>query len=234
MLFSKSRFTEDIEIIINNTEITRVSETKLLGVWIDEKLNWKHHISYVKTKVSRGLFMLNRAKHVLNHDAMLILYNTLVLPHLTYCREIWGNTYTSNLQGVVTLQKRIVRLIHGAAYNAHTNMLFYGSKILKFHDLVQLSMAVVMHKAYNSTLPPNIQNLFSIKLQNESKMTTRQTNKFIQPRPRTTLKSMCISIRGVKLWNSLDSEIINTNKSLHRFKKAVKQHYLNRYNNMAQ
>ena len=65
-------------------------------------------------------------------------------------------------------------------------------------------------------------------------MTTRQTNKFIQPRSRTTLKRMSISIRGVKLWNSLDSEIINTNKSLHRFKKAVKQHYLNRYNNMAQ
>ena len=105
-------------------------------------------------------------------------------------------------------------------------MLFHGSKILKFHDLVQLNMAVVMHKAHN------IQNLFSIKLQNESKMTTRQTNKFIQPRARTTLKSMSISIRGVKFWNSLDSEFINANRSLHQFKKAVKKHYLNSYINL--
>ena len=110
-------------------------------------------------------------------------------------------------------------------------MLFHGSKILKFHDLVQLNMAVVMHKAHNSTLPPNIQKLFSIKLQNEEKMTTRQTNKFIQPRSRTTLKSMSVSIRGVKFWNSLDSEIIILNRSLHQFKKAVKKHYLNRYIN---
>ena len=34
----------DVDIKIHNDKITRVSETKFLGVWIDEKLNWEKNM----------------------------------------------------------------------------------------------------------------------------------------------------------------------------------------------
>ena len=156
MVFSNSRKIENLEIKINNTAIDRVNSTKFLGVLIDENLNWKEHIKSVRAKLSKGMFMLNRVKYVLQYDAMLMLYNSIVLPHLTYCCELWGNTYKTSLHHIVILQKKIMRIVHGAKFREHTNMLFYKAKSLKFNDLVELNMAKIMHKAYYSTLPENM------------------------------------------------------------------------------
>ena len=229
MIFSNAKKVEELQVKINNTAITRVNATKFLGVFIDEKLNWKEHIKFVKAKLSKSMFMLNRAKHVLQYDAMLMLYNCIVLPHLTYCCELWGNTYMTNLQGIVIIQKKIMRIVHGASYTAHTNMLFYKAKNLKFSDLVETNMAVIMHKAYYKKLPQNVQNFFSLNLKKEEERVTRQLNKFKLPKIRTTLKGMCISTRGVNFWNSLDPKIIENNVLLHKFKRALKKMYLDKY-----
>ena len=34
-----------------------------------------------------------------------LLYNSLFLPHIMYCLEIWGNNFNNNLQCISTLQK---------------------------------------------------------------------------------------------------------------------------------
>ncbi len=44
ILFGNRKLHSDLDIKIHNDKITRVSETKFLGVWIDEKLNWKRHV----------------------------------------------------------------------------------------------------------------------------------------------------------------------------------------------
>ena len=106
MVFSNSSKVENLEIKMNNTAIARVSSTKFLGALIDERLNWKEQIKSVRAKLSKSMFMLNRVKFTLQYDAMIMLYNSIVLPHLTYCCELWGNTYKSNLQDIVILQKK--------------------------------------------------------------------------------------------------------------------------------
>ena len=86
---------------MNNSIITRVCATKFLGVIIDDKLTWKDHIkklSLVRSKLSKTVGILYRIRHLLNRSALFILYCSLFLPYLTYCAEIWGNTYKSNTQ----------------------------------------------------------------------------------------------------------------------------------------
>ena len=48
MFFGKRKVTVDISIKINNEVINIVSVTKFVGVMIDDKLTWKHHIDLVK------------------------------------------------------------------------------------------------------------------------------------------------------------------------------------------
>ena len=131
----------------------RVNVTKFLGVLIDDKLTWKDHIELVKSKISKSVFLLSRAKHVLNYSALLTLYNSIVLPYFTYCCELWGCTYKSRLKSLEILQKKVIRIIHAAKYREHTKPLFYESKILKLNELVDLSIAIIMFKAYNMLLP---------------------------------------------------------------------------------
>ena len=35
------------EMKLNNIAIERVSKFKFLGIWLDEYLNWNHHISHI-------------------------------------------------------------------------------------------------------------------------------------------------------------------------------------------
>ena len=86
-----------------------------------------------------------------------------------------------------------------------------------------------MYKAYHSALPNNLQRIFTKVMDTDIKVTTRQTNKFKQPKCRTTMRSMCISIRGIKLWNSLDDKTIKGSRSLYGFKICVKQQLLKNY-----
>ena len=77
-----------------------------------------------------------------------------------YCVEIWGNTHAANLQCLVLLQNKIVRLICGAQRLDHTSNLFYDLRNLKLPDMVKLKTAEITYKAYNNSLPNNIQNLY--------------------------------------------------------------------------
>ena len=79
--------------------------------------------------------------------------------YLTYCAEIWGNTYKSNTQCIFLLQKKIVRIVYGANFRDHTDVIFQDLNFLKFYDLVKLKICEVMYRAFNKTLPVNLNNI---------------------------------------------------------------------------
>ena len=74
----------EITLSINNTNIERVNEIKFLGIMLDENLTWKSHINYVKNKVSKSLFILNKSKYILPRAANVILLNDTALFQLLY------------------------------------------------------------------------------------------------------------------------------------------------------
>ena len=155
-----------------------------------------------------------KASKLINYEGMFTLYCSLFLPYLTYCCEIWGNTYTTNVNCLYVIQKKLVRIIHHEGRLAHTNCLFQQMHSLKFHDLVKYRTAIVMFKLYYGKLPTLLQSRF---MRSENIHNTRSKNTFIVRYSRTNLKAMCISVCGVKLWNALPVNIKET-RSLYTFK----------------
>ena len=92
---------ELINVSIDEFILTRVCSTKLLGVQIDEGLNWKEHIKLVSSKLIKVSGIIFRAKRVLNYDSLYTLYYSLFLPYINYCSEIWGNTYKTKLNYII-------------------------------------------------------------------------------------------------------------------------------------
>ena len=78
---------------------------------------------------------------------------------MSYCAEIWGNTYRTNVLPVFIKQKRLLRIVCRGKRFDHTTPLFYKMHALKLFDLIKLKTAVVMFKAYNNMLPVNLQKL---------------------------------------------------------------------------
>ena len=105
MIFSNCSIRENINIRINNRVMDGVHVTKFLGVLVDEKLNWKKHITLVCSKLSKSIGVIHKASRLLNTPALYALYCTLFLPYLNYCAEVWGNTYKSNILPLIMKQK---------------------------------------------------------------------------------------------------------------------------------
>lgn len=225
--FGTRKYNLPIQITVDNTIIERVQKNVFLGVVVDEKLCWKPHISHVRIKVAKCIGVMKRCSLVLNPNALFILYHSFIMAYLNYGLEVWGNCYKTNLLPLVTLQKRAIRVAHNVRYDHHTNPLFLNSSNLKLYDLVDLKIAQIMFKASKKSLPANIQALFQDRdAHHEYKL--RGTNQLYQPKVRTTLKSMCISVKGVLLWNSLPEEI-KMCKNLVQFKKTFKGQVLSNY-----
>ena len=75
MLFTPKRFSRAMDaLLIDGKRIMEVSETKFLGVIIDNKLNWKPHIRHVCTKVAKGIGIILKARKVFNHETLSTLY----------------------------------------------------------------------------------------------------------------------------------------------------------------
>lgn len=140
-----------------------VNELKFLGVIIVHKISWKSHINYIKSKISKTLAIMSKTKYILDSKALNILYQSLIVPYMTYCVEIWGNTNKTIVKPIVILQKRAIRIINKTDYYHPTNKLFINSNLLKFNDLVEFNIAKIMFKVINNIVPDCVQNLFQMR-----------------------------------------------------------------------
>ena len=116
MIFSNRGRDTGASINIDGIEINRVRETKFLGVILDENLCWKSHIHYTKAKILKTIALLHKVKDSLDNRALYILYNTMIVPYLTYCIEVWGHACKMYTQSIFMLQKRAIRIINRKQY----------------------------------------------------------------------------------------------------------------------
>ena len=61
-----------LDLVLGQNIIKCVKETKFLGVIINDKLSWDAHIKYLNSKLKREIGKLNRMKHVIPNDSLLI------------------------------------------------------------------------------------------------------------------------------------------------------------------
>ena len=117
---------------LDNNILTKVENTQFLGVLINCNLNSKDHISYIISQISKKLAIINKVKYKLPQSSLIMLHYALILPHLNYCNTVWGITNMTNLDRLLKVQKRAIRIITGSKFRAPTNPL-----CIKLHKLSQ-------------------------------------------------------------------------------------------------
>ena len=78
---SKRCYDNTFQILIEGNSLGQVSNTKFLGVYIDEDLNWKYHTQQISLKASKSIGVLNRVKNILSPDLLQMLYYTIIQPY---------------------------------------------------------------------------------------------------------------------------------------------------------
>ena len=111
MVFSNTKVKSDnAELKIEGETISEVSKTKFLGVIIDNRLNWQHHINYISCKVAKGIGIILKIRKVLDNESLRSLYYAFIYPYMMYCNHVWENACSFYLNKLIILQKKLFAL----------------------------------------------------------------------------------------------------------------------------
>ena len=140
-------------------------------------MDWSNHISYINSKIAKGVGIICRAKNYFATKALIQLYNACILPYLIYCVEVWGNALSIHLTPLLKLQNKILRIITYTYNYVNKDELYYKTGILPFKILVKHRIGLLMHKLANGNAPKPLQNLYKCN-KNVHHHFIRQTNQF--------------------------------------------------------
>ena len=98
-------------INIDQKEIKAVSKVKLLGIEIDDKLNFNHHINSICKFASNQLNTLIRLTHLLGFEERKVLVSIFVMSNFSYCSLVWNFCSAQSLNKIENLQKRALRFL---------------------------------------------------------------------------------------------------------------------------
>ena len=85
-----------MKIDVMNNDIENHSQMKLLGVTIDEHLNFSRHTGEVCKNASRKVGVFVRLRKMLTTSAKLKIFISFILPQITYCHTAWHFYWASD------------------------------------------------------------------------------------------------------------------------------------------
>ena len=134
-----------IEITLSgNKTICRVTTNhnmpavKYLGVFFDPNLNFKHHITSLKNKLSKALYALRTVKNTLNKKSLLLIYNSIFHCHLLYAIQIWSCSKSGPINELFKLQKKQSELYQDLLITRTLNPSLKNSKFFLCLTLLSL------------------------------------------------------------------------------------------------
>lgn len=219
-------------IKINNTIIHESDFVKFLGVYIDKSFSWKEHISRKCSQISKIVGTLSRLKNILPNKVLVTIYNSLILPCISYGAVAWGNTDPKQTKRLNILQKRAVRIIDRQKYNSHTSPILKKLKLLTAKDIFQLEYCKIFAKFCLGELPPYLTEQLMRTERTESSYNMRHTSNILPPLTRNKQQEQVISFRIASAWNSLPESIKSfrsTPTTIKTFCKHFKDYKINNY-----
>ena len=149
-----------LHLTYNNDVLNSVENEKVLGVRIDNNLSWSIHIYFIAKKISSNLWLLSKLKDYLSTEHRVQFYKTYIQPHVDYCSTIWGGTSQYNLNRIIRLQKRAVKIIVNYQYDNIANSMD-ELKILNKYEQIFLRKAKFMFKISKSVLSLYLNQMFT-------------------------------------------------------------------------
>ena len=217
--FSKKRAAANHPVIsFNGSEITVSEAKKHLGLTLDSKLTFGHHLEEKILKANKGIGLINRLRKFLPRESLLTVYKTFVRPHLDYGDVIYdwpGNaTFVQKLESV---QYSSCLAITGCFRGTSREKLYSELGLESLADRRLSRRLLLFYKIINGFVPAYLSEY--LPPQNIALRNVRRPLIFtVRGRTERYLNSFfpyCMS-----RWNSLDSRIRNL-PSISKFKSAI-------------
>ena len=106
----------EVKFIIGSEQIQAVPSVDILGITIDDQLNFNLHIDNICQKSANQLKALIRLKRFLGNEERKVLINSFVLSNFNYCPLVWMLTNAKSVHKIEAIQKRALRKVPTKVY----------------------------------------------------------------------------------------------------------------------
>ena len=218
----------NVSLKVNDSTISRVDVVKFLGVYIDQNLTFDKHAKYVCSKLSKNLYMMRSVKNILSKSSLKLLYYSYIHSCMVYGLNIWGPLIAkSNLKRIRTIQKKALRTITHAKFNASTNAICKSLSILLVDELIEMELTNVSYRFVNKSLPKSVMQLFQANSYHHAYLTRQRDNPRIE-KHKTAIFNKSFLCKAPSFWASLPQSNKTKNKK-GVFKSCLKKHLLKKY-----
>ena len=101
----------NIEVKIGKEKTKSTSSVKLLGVHINDKLNFDHHINKLCKYAGNQLNAPTRLKSFLGLKERVLLVNSFIYSNFDYFPLVWMFPHKKSLNEISSLRKRALRFL---------------------------------------------------------------------------------------------------------------------------
>ena len=209
----------------NEHVIKRVSTTRYLGIFIDEKLNWQEHISYIHKSLLIYYGIFNRIKFFVNKDVVRQLYFAFVFSRIKYGIEVYGSCSQEQLLRIQVVQSGLLKLLLKVDRRTNTDYLHRYVRLLKVCDIYKQQLLCFVTNVIHKRVPENFHNYFTYRTTAHNIRNQGLVIEF----GRTNYGYLTVRNVGARLWNSLSRDIIEKLSQLN-FRKHISSYYIDTYN----
>ena len=200
----------------NRNTIKRFESEKDLGVFIDEKLNFRDHITKKVNIANRNLGIIFRSFTYMDKEMFLNLYKSMVRPHIEYATQVWSPQYKKDKITLENVQRRATRLVKSIKHLSYSERLkTLGLPTLEYRreraDMIQV------YKILHDIDKADREKLFQMAAYTS---TRGHPLKLFKKRCRLNLRKNYFSQRVIDQWNRLPTNLV-TAPSLNAFKSRL-------------
>ena len=198
------------EYYLNDVRLEHSLDEKDLGVFIDNRLKFDTHITTKINKANGILGAIRRAFSYLDKKTMLLLYTSLVRPHLEYANPIWSPRFIKDKTMIENVQRRATKMIPEIKDLTYEERL----KALNLPTLAYRRIRgdmIETYKILNSKYDDKVSKFLPLHRENVTypERVRGHSKKLYQREYKLGIRKNTFSYRIVPPWNSLPERLVS-------------------------
>ena len=178
---------------------------KHLGLTLDKKLNFNHHLNEKISKAMKGIGLIKILYHYLPRKSLLTIYRSYVRSHLDYCDVIYDQPHNATFsRNIESVQYNAALAITGTIKGTSRDRLYQELGLESLKDRRRFRRLVYFFNIVHHYCPKYLSDLLPDK---QRSFNPQRAQLFIETFSHTEYSSNSFFPFCIKEWNKLDPRL---------------------------
>ena len=144
---------------LGNNTIDWTTSKRLLGVYVDNKMNWSDHVANVAKSFASKLSLLRRMQF-LPRKQLEDFSIKVILPSVTYGLVVWGSCNKKHFSNLEKLHARAGRIVYGLSWDTGTADVLMHTRWDSLERMYKVRLAEFTFKCIKGYNATDLKDLF--------------------------------------------------------------------------